>query len=116
MFPAVDEPEFITVVSSHLLPFFGIVETSVDDGIGNRNEVPRHRFEAGVLIEFGSMPIVEFFNVGDGVEEAVGPKDEGVFGEQSIGDDAAAVILCFEVRIRETEEHPGQLGLADHVR
>jgi len=58
---------------------------------------------------------VKLLNVGGNVQESVGLDAVEVLTEQVVRDDAAAVVLRLEVRVREEDEDFGQAGARDVV-
>ena len=62
-----------------------------------------------------NVPLVKLLNVGGNVQESVGLDAVEVLTEQVVRDDAAAVVLRLEVRVREEDEDFGQAGARDVV-
>lgn len=99
--PPEDPPVFITLVSLHLLPLFGLADHDLHDWIFRIVDF----FEHLMCTEVIHMPFVQLQHISDAVDPSVGFQQEGVLGEESGVDDPSSVVLGLEVRIREADEY-----------
>lgn len=97
---------FVAFVALHLFAFFGTVIDSVEDRAMAlcAKGLLINRLEKGEVCEMGFHPVMEIFDVCNGIDDTARTEDVGVFCEKGWGDDACLVLPGLEMGIREEEE------------
>lgn len=105
----------VTPQSRHLLGLLRVLQHGAHTGVVGQHFCVGHAAETGVCVALLDVPLVELFDVRDGVQAASGLDQVGVLGEQDVADDASAVVLGLEVGVGEANEDLFHLVLAEEV-
>jgi hypothetical protein len=74
-----------------------------------------HALKAGMLLEMALHPLVQILHIGNCVHDSAGAQHVRVLGVERVRHDARLVLALLEVRVGETQEDFGELGLGEEV-